>query len=211
MTSPTLDDTRDIGIEALASLARTGVNKALQPVLGRTAIDYIYGSPLPLSLLRQTGLPAMTIYRLEDRDRNKGDWVFEDVTTYRFDYMAPATPLVRLDKRWPLLRLVWTTLLATLRQGSHPDVNSGAPMIPQHPVGLCRYVLGSARARYSALPGAEPYPYFQGQMDFESNYPWPLAFDATTLDSFDRLWTDWDIKIDYHEPWEASNISEPNG
>jgi hypothetical protein len=210
MTSPQLDNTRDIPIEVLAALARVGVNAALRDTLGRDAIDYIYGSPLPLSVLRQTALPALTIYRLEDRDRNKGDFVYEDVTTYRFDYFAPATPLIRLDKRWPLLRNVWVALVGVLREGAHPDINDGKPML-RTDGGICRYVLGSARVRYSALPGVEPYPTFQAQMDFEGNYAWPESFDATGLDDFNTLWTDWDLKQDFVEPWEASNISKPNG
>lgn len=201
-----LDNATDPAIEALSALAKTAVNESLETVLGTDAIRNVYAVPLPLSLLLMGNLPALSIYRLEDRETDKGDWMFEEVTTYRFDYYSPATAVSRIDKRWPILRSVWAALLPVLREGRHPSVADGQPM------GVGRYVLGSGRVQYTFVPGAEQtYLSFRGQVQLEGTYEPIVGWDGGALSDFDTLWTDWDLPPESNVDLEAQNETKPNG
>lgn len=191
-----LETARDEAIEALAALCKGAVNAALQPTLGTLAIKYVFPAPLPLDLIAQNSLPALCVYRSIERDRDAGDWIFEDVTTYRFDYYAPATPLVRIQDRWPLLHQVWTVMLAAIREGRDPNVSDNAYILRAG--GIARYVLGTGQAEYTFVPGANnTYPYFRAQLQLEGCYDKPAAhIDAanrSTLDDFETLHTEWNL------------------
>ena len=180
-----LDGIEDPGINALALLIRNVVNAELLPQLGGPAIAKLFQSPLPIGVLAQGALPALGIYRFQDRDRDKGDWVFEEFSVFRFDYVTPATPLNKVDKRWPLLRAVWTRLLAVCREGKHPDVAAGVNVLEGG--GIARVALGTARVDYRFEPGQNStYPMFRGEITFESCYPAPEAFiDSRNVDRLD--------------------------
>lgn len=201
-----LDQTTDPHIEVLARLVKAAVNGQLSDPLGTEALTNCFGAPLPLSLLGQNVLPAMTIYRQQDRDRDKGDWAHEQTTEFRFDYFAPATPIARLPERWPLLRAVWVATLGVVRQGSHPDVMDGQNL------GLGRYVLGSGRCQYAFVPGANnTYPAFRATIEIESSYEPPEEFKGTALADFNLLWTQYDLRPETNTDFEAESETKPNG
>lgn len=199
-----LDNATDPQIAALAALIKQTVNSELIPIVGANAIQSCFGSPLPLSLLGNK-LPALTIYRLEDRDVDKGDHMFEESTTFRFDYFCVATAIARLDTRWAILRAVWTKLLAGVREGRHESLNDGADM------QIGRYVLGSGKVNYTFVPGSDQtYPAFRGQVSIEGCYE-PVTPSVSGLDDFNKLWTDWDLRPETNADLEAQDLAEPNG
>lgn len=199
MPPTNLDISQDTAIDALALLIRGAVNARLLPELGGKAIERIYGAPMPLSLIGQGNVPVLLIYRVQDRDRDKGDWIFEDLSTFRFDYMLPATPKERIPLRWPVLRRVWAAVLAVCREGKDPLVQDNAEVLEAG--GLARYVLGTGKADYSFVAGANnTYPMFRGEMQFHGCYPPPEAFidfaNCDTLDPWITQHTEWDLPPD---------------
>jgi len=194
-----LDISADTAVQALALLIRGSVNARLLPELGGNAIELIYGAPLPLSLLAQGNQPTLLIYRAQDRDRDKGDWLFEENSVFRFDYMLPATPHDRIVQRWPVLRRVWAAMIAVCREGRDPLIEDNAKVLEA--AGLARYGLGTGRADYSFVPGAnQTYPMFRGEMTFDGCYPAPEAFidlaNRHTLDAYVTQHTEWDLPPD---------------
>lgn len=209
-----LDVVRDYAIEAIAALCKGTVNAKLEPVLGENAINKTFGAPLPLPLLPAPVFPALCIYRLNDRDKDRGDWIFEDVSTFRFDYYVGPTPIDRIDQRWPLLREVWEIMLAVLRVGRDPSVAEEAEILKTG--GVTRYVLGSARNEYLFAPAnSQAYPMLRGNISFDTCYPSPDSFydnldKSLRLDTFEGLDVDWNIALPDNPEIEArSEIALP--
>lgn len=205
-----LDDLHDYQVEAITALAKGTVNAKLQALVGEDAIKMTFGSPLPVQLLAQTtAFPCLCVYRHQDRDKELSQLDYEDTTTFRFDYFAPATPVAKIDVRRPLLRKVWETMLGVLRVGRDPSVANEAELLKAG--GLFRYVLGTARVEYTFAPGTgQVYPAFRGQMDFDGCYPTPDSFyddldRCLLLDSFERLDVDWDLRPKLNQEFEARN------
>lgn len=197
-----LDQATDPQVAALAALCKQTVNANMQPILGVDAIRYCFGSPLPLSLLTNNKLPCLLVYRMEDRDRDKGQFMLEEVDTFRFDYYCAATPLSRIDARWPVLRGVWANLLAGIRYGRHESLNDGADL------QIGRYVLGSGKATYTFVPGAEQtYPAFRAEVRIEGCYE-PVTPLVSGLDDFLRVYTDWDLVPEHNITLEAQDETD---
>lgn len=201
-----LDDASDPQVVGLAKLCRYAVNSNLQTQLGTDAVRYTVGAPFPLSLIKTNNTPALCIYRFEDRDLDKGYQMFEAITTWNFDYYAPATSITKLDKRWPILQLVWWNMVSAIRSGRDSRIADGVDL------NLGRYILGSARANYTFVAGAEQtYPAFRGQLQLQHCFEPPFEWDGEGLDDFDTLWTDWDLKPETNSDLEAQNETKPNG
>jgi len=201
-----LDLAKDPVQETLAVLAKEGTNARLREALGGDPVKNAFGAPLPISLLTAKALPCVCVYRLEDRDQDKGDWAFQHVTTWRFDYFSTAVPVSRIDRRWPLLQQVWFAMLASIRDDRVPGINDCKPLESG------RYVLGTARVQYTFVPGADStYPSFRGQLQIERAYDEPTCYTGKALADFDTLWTDWNIQPDDNLEVEASDEIKPNG
>jgi hypothetical protein len=206
------DNAHDFGVEALGILAKGAVNAKLQPIFGRSAIAKVFGAPLPVALLSQSNaFPCMCIYRAQDRDRNLGDFVFDNVTTFRFDYVMPATPLEDSDKRRHVMRMVWEVLLGVMRVGRDPAVANEVELLKN--AGLFRYALGSARCDFTFLASGSQtlFPAFRGTMDFEGEYITPDSFyddllKCERLDTFAELHVDWDLVPELNIDIEAQDI-----
>lgn len=205
----TLQIEPDPGIEALGILSKAAVNAKLEPVIGEPAIRHTFGVQFPTSLLGAEVLPCLCIYRFRDQDRVKGDTLFEETTTFRFDYLLPATTADHIDKRWPLLRQVWITMLGALRVGRHPDVANEENLLQRG--GLFRYVLGSGRVDYGVIDNrGTVYPSFRGQMQFEGAYPTPESFyddvdKNLRLSNFGGLDVKWDLRPETNQEFEAQD------
>jgi hypothetical protein len=196
----TLDNTvayEDVQTRALGVLAAAAVNSELEDILTTKAVERVFGAPMPLEMLAQAQLPALCVYRLSDRDEDKGDFVYQHLSTWRLDYHLPATPLDRIDTRWAILRRAWVVASTTLRVGRSPLVNEEVPLPEVQ--NVLRYVLGSAQVSYgSATPNGVLYPMFRGQMTFQEDVVPPQSFyddldKCARLDTFESLHVDWDL------------------
>ena len=167
-----------------------------------------FGAPIPRTLLGQNILPCLSVYRLRDLDMDKGDFIYQDLTTWHFDYYTPATPLNRIDRRWPLLRRVWNILLGTARIGRSPYSLEGKPLPELQ--NVLRYVLGSGRVDYGAASvGGIVYPSFRGQITFEVDARPPQEFydrlQRHRLADFETLAVDWHLAPEQNSEIEAQS------
>ena len=204
-----LDKLQDIQTLALGSLLRESINAELRDETGQDVIAATFGAPFPLAMLGQSALPCLSIYRLRDVDQDKGDFIYQDLTTWRFDYYTPATPLNYIDKRWAVLRRVWNLLLGTVRVGRSPWHVEEQPMPELQ--NVLRYVLGSGRADYGAASiGGVVYPSFRGQITFEVDARTPQSFyddmeKRMRLDDFNTMAVDWDLVPKQNSELEAQS------
>jgi hypothetical protein len=192
-----LDRVDDIQTTALGLLCRSAVNGELKDLLGQDAIVRTFGAPLPLPMMGQNILPCLSVYRLRDIDQDKGDFIYQDLTTWRFDYYTPATPLNLIDKRWPVMRRVWNIMFGAVRVGRSPHQVDEQPLPELQ--NVLRYVLGSGRVNYgTASLENVVYPSFRGEVTFEVDSKSPQAFyddmdKMLRLDDFETLAVDWNL------------------
>lgn len=125
MASRSYDITRDTLLDAIRTLVKDGVNAAFASVLDEPAVDSTYGFPFDLGLLSQTRTPAFFITRdkeqLLEHGLFRGPYADKRVD-FKFVYVAPETPLGKLDVRWPLLKNVWASTVETVLCGDLENV-----------------------------------------------------------------------------------------
>jgi len=207
-----LDRIEDLETQALGLVCREAVNGELQSLLEQDAIMRTFGAPLPLAMMGMSILPCLSVYRLRDIDQDKGDWIFQDLTTWRFDYYTPATALNHIDLRWPILRRVWNIILGTCRVGASP-FSLEEQRLPELQ-NVLRYVLGSGNVEYgtASLDGVI-YPSFRGQITFEVDARPPQAYydsmdKCLRLDDFETAAIDWDLRPKHNIDIEAQSWIE---
>ena len=204
-----LDKMIDLQTDALGLLTSETVNAELQSILEQNAIEHTFGAPLPLPMMGQSILPCLSVYRMRDLDQDKGDFIYQDLTTWHFDYYTPATPLNRIDRRWPLLRRVWNIILGVVRVGRSPSSLEERPLPELQ--NVLRYVLGSGRVEYGAASlESVIYPSFRGQITFEVDSRSPQSFydsmdKCARLPAFDTLAVDWNLVPQHNSEIEAQN------
>lgn len=156
-----LDDTTDPQIAAVAALAGGAVNAALADVTTEPAIRRVYTWPITRARAPQLQLPALAVYRFSDREQRRTIGRTETEVTIRFDYWASATPLDRIELRWPLLRSVWEALVNAVLDGAHESVSEGAQVLEL--AGFVAIDRSSPTVRYiAAEPEEAVYPRFEG-------------------------------------------------
>lgn len=152
------DAAKDTLVEALRAIVKREVTRELEPVTGETAaVLDTRGFPAPLDLLEQMRLPCMCVYVTGEAATRTTVRKLDSRCDVTFEYILPATPLGKLDARWPLLRAVWAATLKVVTLG----VLSGNQVLEG--VGVIRVDDEHASARYSfASEGENAYPVFVG-------------------------------------------------
>lgn len=164
----TYEAASDVLVDALRAIALQEVTAALAATLGadHPAVRETRGFPFSLDLIERTALPAMFISAERVLARPTGKHLADELVTIAFEYVAPATPLQKLDTRWPLLRAVWGKLRTAVRVGEV----AGAPVLEM--AGVQRFELDSPTADFSfASDGSNAYPYAIGRMQFHWREP----------------------------------------
>lgn len=175
----TYEAASDVLIDALRAIALQEVTAALAATLGadHPAVRETRGFPFSLDLIERTALPAMFISAERVAAQPIGKHLGDELVTIAFEYVAPATPLQKLDTRWPLLRAVWGKLRAAVRAGEV----AGDPVLET--AGVQRFELDSPTADFSfASDGSNAYPYFIGRMQFHWREPAESAEYADLLE-----------------------------
>lgn len=156
-----LDDLKDVHVEALLELAVGAVNAELQADLAEDAILGAYSHPRPLKLIPQTHLPALAVYRASEVRRRRTFGSIEDRGTFVFEFMSRAVGRDELALRWPLLRHVWKHLLAAIDAATHPAVAGGAAILEL--AGFTEILGEEASVQYGYVDGDSlAYPFFRG-------------------------------------------------
>ena len=151
------DVSEDLLVSALRLIVSTEiaalVNTGALPVVCETR-----GYPAPLESIEQMKLPCMCIYVTSDTNVRTGQRV-DTRSEVAFEYILPATPLPKLDLRWPLLREVWKATWKSVKRGVSGAVNA------LDEVGVIHIEEDAASANYSFASGGEfAYPVFVGKM-----------------------------------------------
>lgn len=116
------------------------------------------GYPAPLESIEQMRLPCMCIYVPSETNVRTGQRV-DTRCEVAFEYILPATPLPKLDLRWPLLRAVWAAVVKSVRIGKA----KGRDVLTD--VGVIDIEHDQASAKYSFASGGEDaYPVFVGTL-----------------------------------------------
>ncbi len=159
----------DALVDALRAIARLEVTAALVAALGaeHPAVRETRPFPFALELIEATALPAMFVARERAVARPVSRTYLDDeIVTVTFEYIAPPTPLAKLDQRWALLHAVWAELKRAVRVG---EVD-GADILGA--AGVVRHDHDSPTVTYDfASDGSRAYPYFQGRISFEWRQP----------------------------------------
>lgn len=154
-----LDDATDPLVDALRALAKDEVSRLLAGVTGADAPAVIdtRGYPAPLELLEQMRLPCMCVYVQAETSVRTTMRHLDTRCEVVFEYVLPATPLAKLDGRWPMLRAAWAALLEALNGGEIDDT----PVLSGF--GVTHVDVDHASAKYSFAAGGElAYPVFVG-------------------------------------------------
>ena len=153
-----LDTASDPLVDAVRALAKDEVSRLLVGVTGTTpAVIDTRGYPAPLELLEQLRLPCMCAYVTSESSVRTTMRARDSRCEVTFEYIVPATPLAKLDARWPILRAVWAKLLDALAGGTV----DGTPVLSGF--GVTHVDVDHASVRYSFASGGESaYPVFVG-------------------------------------------------
>ena len=146
-----LDDGTDALAATVATLAAHAARAELDDVLGETCVVGVYARPVAFDSLSALRLPAITAYRLRDRDDSDRWERPRELTTMRLEYYAPLAPMDRLDTRWPLLRSVWRAVQPAIKRGMHPSYAPALGVAGDNAyktVEVEGYVYPTASARY---------------------------------------------------------------
>lgn len=153
-----LDTSSDTLVDALRAIAKAEVTRALAETTGETdAVLETRGYPVPLEMVEHMRLPCMSVYVTGEAAKRTSARYLDSRCEVVFEYVLPATPLNKLDKRWPILRAVWAATLAAIAKG---ELNGNQAL---QPVGVTHVDEERATVRYSfASEGENAYPVFAG-------------------------------------------------
>jgi len=172
----TIDSQTDPQLAAVAGLVRG----AITADLGADFITTVYDDPRALQVLAAGKLPALCIYRANERRRLRNSAAHVSDITVQFDYVLPATSLERRGARWPALSAVWEKISDVVIEGKHAAVSSGASVLET--AGLFVEHDNTAQVEYSlADGGGENYPFFRGRIVLPFT---PEDVDVATLADF---------------------------
>lgn len=162
------DSATDPLVEALRAIARVEVTAGLEPTLGAEfpAVRETRGHPLAMDLIERSALPAMFIAAERAQGQPSGKFQDDEIVTVSFEYVAPATPIAKIDSRWPLLRAVWAELRKAVRAGTVGDVDVLAA------AGALTVQEGSSTVEFSfGQEASNAYPYFLGRIQLRWRPP----------------------------------------
>lgn len=108
-----LDSYVDNVVSALRIIGRQGTNA----LLGEEVVRATYGFPIALEQIPQVQLPSLSIARRSSRLVPRGPGGYDMRWRFELVYIATATPYLKLDPRWPLLKQVHDALLIGCRSG----------------------------------------------------------------------------------------------
>jgi hypothetical protein len=189
-----LHEVTDPQVAALCLLLRGGLNAELEPLTGEPVVEEVYGYPATVpGRVTQGALPALSIYRLAEREVRKTVRHTETLATFRLDYCTPATPLALIEQRWPLLRAVWKQAAELIAAGKHDAVSGGACILRE--AGIVRFEQNtqSPTVQYLPPPTDEAgYLRFQGVVQL-SHRP---DIDLSDLPWFTELSARYDLHAD---------------
>lgn len=185
-----LDSFTDTQIATLLMLATGAANADHQTTAGEPVVVGAVGAPFDIGMLGMAKLPALFIYRPNGTTRAQSQFDVNADSVFVVDYWLPATPLMRIPERWPLLRKVWLTIAAAFQGGMHASVSNGAQVLRQ--AGL-RTDVGGHRVDYSrGLSDGGVYPFFRATFRiYEEGSDVVGVTDVADLPAFVELYSEW--------------------
>lgn len=161
-----VDDQRDLEIEALALLLHGAVNSSTG--LGASAVKGLYAEPMSLEMITRASLPALCIYRTSDDNERLGSTEILETVTVTVDLFLQPTNVQsgQRSKRWPALTAAWKTIKLALLAGHHAEVEDDARILDIADITVDRESF-KARTFGIAPGGAESYPWFRGTFTFD--------------------------------------------
>lgn len=170
-----LDTATDDLVDGLRAIARTEVTAALASLTGDVpAIRETRGLPIPLEMLETAALPVLGVFVEREASVATTSRHVDRLLTVGFEFFAPATPLAKLDLRWPILRKVWDALLETIGDG----LLAGQAVLEG--IGVLNVDVETATVDYDfATDGASAYPHFLGRISIRQR---PLRVSAELMD-----------------------------
>jgi hypothetical protein len=142
--------------------------------------------PFELRVEGNEALPALHCYRTQARTRQFTAVHLDHLYTLQFVYVTPAVEKDQLDERWPLLDIVWRSLVTTLKKGHHPAHLAGAHVLCD--AGVVRADYATALKREMCVEGEHfNNPGFIAQVEVTwrdlskedtTGLPLALSFDA---------------------------------
>lgn len=152
------DAAKDLLVDALRAIVKAEVSASLEDVTGDVpAVVDTLGFPAPLDLVEHMRLPSMSVYVTSETAARTTSRYLDSRCEVTFEYILPATPLAKLDGRWPMLRAVWAATLSAVRAGTLHGQDALAEL------GIILVDDERASVRYSfASEGESAYPVFVG-------------------------------------------------
>jgi hypothetical protein len=185
-----VDSFDDPQIDELARL----LYESLRARFGADIVTEVRKRPMAsMPDLSRHQMPLLIVCRQLDRTETDDDVMDNEVVTLSVEYYIDATPLDRLDDRWPALRAVWKHCLNCMHAGFDPRVAnsrvnraaSGEPddivpmlaivgwRVPTRPVANVRYLLAPTG------PEADPQPCFQATVTMRVDETFDYTFQGT--------------------------------
>lgn len=184
-----LEDHADAPLTAIAALVRAAVHSDLDPEVLRV----VYEDPRDLNDLAGNKLPALAIYRFQEKRRHSHSGIYARDITIRFDYVADAVTSDNRTLRWRSLHNVWNVIADAVVAGKHAAVSAGAEVLCT--AGLT-VEFESPTVTYNFAREGDSYPFFRGEIKVSFT---PEDVEASTLDDFLTHYTSWD------EPGETAH------
>lgn len=198
---PPIESQTDAPLAAVAALARAAVHSDIDP----SVLLAVYQDPRDLAAIAGNRLPALAIYRHEEKRRHIHSGIYVRDITVRFDYVATAITPDNRGVRWPLLQSVWNSIADAMIAGKHSAASGGALVLCAAGVEVEHE---SPKAQYTFATGGEEYPFFRGEMVAVFT---PADVDAATLDDFLTHYTSWDEpgEVDHDTPLADDSTTLP--
>lgn len=168
MTSA-LDTLEDPFLTPLLALLMEGVNADVAALAApdaepEPAVRSTAPHPVALEIAGESALPLLSCYRVRSRGRQRSIAYVDHTVTLQIAYTSPATAREQLSARWPLLEVVWQSILGTIRRGYHAAHQGGIEVLG--PLGVIEVPLASAQKReLFAADGDYAYPSFLAEVD----------------------------------------------
>lgn len=120
----TLRGSIDRQVASICALAESVNYDMAGTTIDEKAIEVILAFPPALNLTPGHKLPALNVWRMNDRREMVGNRT-KQVAKIGLAYTLPATPRDEYEARWATLQDVWSRLSATILRGSHESVCGG--------------------------------------------------------------------------------------
>jgi hypothetical protein len=131
-----IDQTRDPITSVLLPMLQAAVNADLSAYFAASGIGDTEAvrttQCFPISAQVTASVeetPVLACFRSRNRRQYTTLRHLDHYATLTFQYLSPACSFSDLGARWPVLSRVWMSIVDTLRDGSHPAWENGAPAL----------------------------------------------------------------------------------